>query len=177
MLQEKLPAAFIDLEAFDRNIAKARQLFRGKKQTLRLATKSLRVPGLIWRALDSGMPFQGLMCYSAEEALFLASRGFNDFLIAYPTLQKSDLAAIKELHDQEKKVSLIIDSVLHLQALERIFSNTSTPFPVLIDVDMSLRVLGGAVHLGVRRSPIRTVKDVAQLISEIEKYKCLSFSG
>jgi D-serine deaminase-like pyridoxal phosphate-dependent protein len=59
----------------------------GKK--IRLATKSIRVPELIERAMSvGGSTYRGLMCYSVEEALFLAQMSgladVQDFLIAYP---------------------------------------------------------------------------------------------
>ena len=44
-----------------------------------------------------GESFRGLMCYAAEEALFLGERGFDDFLIGYPTVQDRDLEAVRRL--------------------------------------------------------------------------------
>lgn len=72
---ERLPAAIIDLDAFDRNVAKLAEIAGRTGKTVRIATKSIRVPDLILRVLDSGPPFRGLMCYTAEEAWFLHTLG------------------------------------------------------------------------------------------------------
>lgn len=163
---ERLPAAVLDLDAFDRNVAKLASL-SGKKP-LRLATKSLRAPALIQRALKSSHAYQGLMCFSCEEAAILAQQGLDDFLIAYPTVQSSDLAILRGLHESGKKVTLVIDSAEHLRALARAFAGAARPFPVVIDIDASLRLFGA--HLGVRRSPIRTSADLTALLEEAKKH-------
>ena len=165
---ENLPAAIIDLDAFDRNLEKLVKEAEGK--TIRLATKSLRVPELILRALRSSPLFRGLMCFSAQEALFLSTQGFDDFLVAYPTLQNSDLAALREIHDAGKKISLVVDSPAGIEALAHTMRAVTKPFSVVIEVDASLRVLGGALHLGVRRSPIRTQADLESIMNEIRKH-------
>jgi hypothetical protein len=56
-------------------------------KTVRLATKSVRVPDLIKRALEVGAPtFRGLMCFSAAEARYWGvDAGLDDLMIAYPS--------------------------------------------------------------------------------------------
>ena len=76
---QRLPAAFVDLDAFDANAARVRDLLRGRGTPLRIASKSLRVPELLRRLLDrSEGDFVGLMCFCTEEAAFLAGLGFDD---------------------------------------------------------------------------------------------------
>lgn len=161
----RLPAVVVDLAAFDRNIARFADVLRhsGNRHTLRVATKSIRVPALIKRALDFCAPYQGLMCYTAEEAAFLAAQGFDDLLIAYPTVQPSDLALLAELHSGGTKIRLIVDSRQQLERLSSVGGSVGRPFEVVLDVDMSWRPLGGRLHLGVRRSPLRSVDDVVSL--------------
>jgi D-serine deaminase-like pyridoxal phosphate-dependent protein len=164
---ERLPAVVVDLDAFDRNVAHAARVVRdgSGEHTLRLATKSVRVPALIRRALDHGAPFQGLMCFSAEEVRFLASQGFDDLLLAYPTVQPSDLAALRQVHAGGTRVIAMVDALDQLQTLSQAMAGLDQPLPVAVDVDMSLRI-GGAAHLGVRRSPIRTVDQVVRLFEQ-----------
>ncbi|MDP7114710.1 MAG: alanine racemase, partial [Myxococcota bacterium] len=158
---ERLPAVVVDLDAFDRNVAHAAGIVAPSGLSLRLATKSVRVPALIRRALDAGDPYRGLMCFSAEEAHFLADQGFDDLLVAYPTLQRSDLDALRELHEAGKVVWLVVDSADGLRALDAAMAGCEEPFRVVLDVDMSLRLAG--LHLGVRRSPLRSADDVLEL--------------
>ena len=49
--------------------------------TIRIASKSVRVPSLLKRILSNGFPFKGLMCFAVEEAEFLCDMGFDDILI------------------------------------------------------------------------------------------------
>src|SRR5688572_12776546 len=112
-----LPAAFIDLNAFDKNVATLAQLVQPSGLSIRVATKSIRAVELIRRVLNFGAPYKGLMCYTAQEALFLAENGFDDLLVAYPTLQESDLRALQKIHESGKKIMLVVDSIQHLEKL------------------------------------------------------------
>ena len=70
---ESLPAAIVDLDVLDRNIKRLVDVARVGGKTIRIATKSVRVPHLLKYILEKGSPVvQGLMCYSAPEARFLS---------------------------------------------------------------------------------------------------------
>ena len=77
------PFAVVDLDAFDANAA---DLLRTRSAAcpLRLASKSLRVRALQERALAAG--FVGTLCFTLPEALWLASHGWDDLVVAYPTV-------------------------------------------------------------------------------------------
>jgi len=171
----ELPCAFVDLDAFDENLDALANMVKGTPFTIRVATKSIRVPDLIRRALNYGAPYKGLMCFSAEEVLFLSSQGFDDFLLAYPTLQESDLKALKSVHRSGKTVSLVVDCEEHLVALEKAFAGSEKPFSVLLEPDLSLRI--GSLVIGVRRSPLRTVDELVSLAKKIKNYPSLRFTG
>ncbi|MCC7441197.1 MAG: alanine racemase [Bdellovibrionales bacterium] len=180
----RLPAMAVDLEAFDRNVAAAAGLVASRPRgsgpggmTLRLATKSIRVPELIRRVLKFGAPYRGLMTYSAEETAFLASEGFDDFLLAYPTVQKSDVEAVVLVHQSGKTVRLMIDSVDHLRILSALVGMLDQPLELVIDIDMSLRPALGLMHLGVRRSPVRSARDVVALYDECKHLPNLRIVG
>ncbi len=171
----ELPCAFVDLDAFDANCEELAKFVKDTPFTIRLATKSIRVPDLIRRALNYGPPFKGLMCFSAQEVLFLSTQGFDDFLLAYPTLQDSDLQALKKVHRSGKLVSLVVDCEEHLQKLQSVFAGSEKPFPVLLEPDLSLRF--GSLVVGVRRSPLRTVDELVALARKIKNYPSLRFMG
>lgn len=155
--EERLPAAVVDLDAFDRNALLLARLAAGKR--LRLATKSIRVPQLLARALSLKSAYQGFMCYSAEEALCLGNFGFDDLLIAYPTLRHRDLACLVELKRLNKHVSLVVDSAQGIEALAQAAAQGAGLLRIVIEVDVSAR-FPGDVHLGARRSPVRTPEDL-----------------
>ena len=176
----RLPAAVLDLDAFDRNVKAlagwaAASTIRPK--TIRIATKSVRTPDLLRRVLDSSPVFRGLMCYSAEEALWLSSLGFDDFLVAYPTYQDAALEAFFELRQKGKTVYAMTDSLDTVDRIAKGLSGCANPLPVLIDYDASLRLFGGRLHLGVRRSPIRSPLQAIAVIEEILRQPELEFAG
>lgn len=166
-----LPAAVVDLDAFDRNVARVSAILRasGQAHTLRLATKSLRVPALIARVLAAGPPYAGLMCFAAAEAEFLARQGHDDLLIAYPTVQESDLAALARLHGEGRLIRLVIDSRAAAERVAAAMRGLARPFPLVLDVDLSLRLAGGRLHLGVRRSPLRSTEGALALWEHVER--------
>ncbi|CAF2537194.1 unnamed protein product [Rotaria sp. Silwood2] len=174
-----LPAVLVDLKAFDRNVALLRhQMSSHTGTTIRIASKSLRVPFLLQRILSSGLPFKGLMCFAVEEAQFLSSLGFDDFLIAYPSQQLSDYAILKDLHDRQKKtVSIVVDHPTSIKELNRFMEGISRPFPIILEFDASFRALGGRVHIGARRSPIRTIAQLIEMIEFIQRLPFLRLEG
>ena len=92
------PFAVVDLDAFDANLADLMR--RAGGVPLRLASKSLRVRALQERALKAG--FRGTLCFTLPEALWLAALGWDDLVVAYPTV---DRAALRELAHHEPRAS------------------------------------------------------------------------
>ena len=85
----------VDLDAFDRNTRRLCDIARGADMTLRVASKSVRVPALLHRVMElGGHTTRGLMCFSAREAGYLAGEGFDNLLIAYPSVQPADLEVL-----------------------------------------------------------------------------------
>lgn len=177
-----LPAAVVDLDAFDRNtdwFARV-ALDAGGSHTLRLATKSVRVPALIRRVLEYGRPYRGLMCFAAAEAEFLAGEGLDDLFVAYPTRRADDLAALRRTHERGATVRLVVDSLDGARAISEAMAGVERPFRLALDVDMSLRLFGGRVHLGVRRSPIRTVEQAIEFfrgVGRLPNVECRAVMG
>lgn len=173
----QLPAAIIDLDAFDRNLEQIAQIVSHSptRRTVRIASKSVRVPALLKRTLRRGPPIQGLMTYSAEETAWLSDLGFDDFLLAYPTVQRSDLQAIEEVIRPGKTLRIVVDCNEHLSPLIALGQKLRSPIRVMIDMDASLKVFG--LHLGVQRSPVRSVEDFKALLKKIKSHPELQFDG
>lgn len=176
----QLPLVAVDLDAFDRNIARLVQHVKdvGRPElTLRIATKSIRVPELIERTLKADPIFKGVMAFSAHEVLELSRRGILDFLLAYPTLQVGDQKALLEARDLGAQVRVVVDHRSQLEALAQSFNDPARPLEVVADLDLSLRYLGGLIHLGVRRSPLRTFADVWRLYESLQAFPGLRWGG
>ncbi len=161
---EPLPALFVDLDAFDRNVGRVAAAARGHGLTARIASKSLRVPDLVARALERGGPHvRGVMAYSAGEAALLAERGVDDILLAYPVWQERDLDHVLGVVERGRSIAVAVDDPLAVSRWSEAARARGVTVRVVACVDMSLRALGDRVHVGVRRSPLATPADVVAL--------------
>lgn len=174
---ERLPCAVIDLDAVDQNAALLNGIAREAGKTLRLATKSIRCPRLIAALLDGGKgTVRGLMTYTATETAFLVEQGHDDLLLAYPTAQRSDAAVLADLAAAGKDVSVVVDDVEQLDALAAAAQKAKTVLAVVAEVDLSYRPVD-SLHLGVRRSPLRTAADVVALAHQVRARPSLRLHG
>lgn len=180
---EALPAMVVDLDAFDHNVNTAASICRQANKTLRLASKSIRVPTLIQRCLQLHPDvFRGIMCFSVSEALFLAETlpEARDFLVAYPCVQRADIAAARDLQrNYHAKIVLMVDCVEHVRILDRLWhaADPATSLFVCVDFDASYRLFNSVIHIGAHRSPCHTVEDLADVIAAIEASQHLLFGG
>ncbi len=159
----RLPAAVLDLEAVDHNLATLlAQLAPGP--TLRLASKSLRLPWLM-RYLQDHAParLQGLMTFSAHETAWLATQGFTDLLLAYPVARPDEAHALATAAASGARVLATVDAPEHVALLAAAARAADARLAVCLDVDASWRPLGGLAHFGVRRSPLRAPADALRL--------------
>ena len=154
---ERMPLAFVDLDKFDRNVAYVAWTQRKTSKNVRLHTKSLRCLSLIRRILETGgYKYRGMMTFTVEESAWLAENGLDDFIVAYPSVQPSDLKHLVRMTREGVTVSLMIDSLEHLAVLNEAGARSGVVLRACLDLDTSYRPLGTSLHLGVRRSPIRT---------------------
>ncbi|WP_433213841.1 amino acid deaminase/aldolase [Dactylosporangium sp. CS-047395] len=156
------PFAIVDLDAFDAN-SKA-LVARAAGKPLRAPSKSIRVRALIERTLAQP-GWHGIMAFTLPEAIWLAEQGTaDDILVAYPT---ADRAALRRLATDEQlaaKITIMVDSVGQLDLVPQ----SDLLKRVCIDLDASWRPLS-KVHIGVRRSPIHSVKQAGELAAAIAK--------
>ena len=85
------PFALVDLEALWANASELER--RAAPKPIRLASKSLRCRALQQRVLARD-GFRGTLAYTLPEALWLASGGGSDLVVAYPTADASALRAL-----------------------------------------------------------------------------------
>lgn len=163
-----LPAAVVDLDAFDHNVGLFCRALPDSI-TLRIATKSIRVPALIQRAQRiGGSRIRGLMTFSAAECALLADCGFQDLLLAYPVSTPHDARILARLAADSVELRVTVDHADQLPMLSHAAEEASTHINICMDVDMSTR-LPGIGHVGVRRSPIQTVTHAVDLAHHIAR--------
>ena len=144
------PLMVVDVDAFDANAADLAR--RAAGVPIRVASKSLRVPGLIARALGHD-GFSGLLGFTLAEALWLEERGVSDdIVIAYPTVDRAALARLVASPRAASRITLMVDDVAHLDVVDSVRSSTAVPVRVALDIDAGLR--WGGQHVGPKRSPL-----------------------
>lgn len=167
------PAAFVDLDYFDNNVRQV--LKRAGTKQIRVASKSIRCQALLSRVLQSHDRYQGVMAYHAREAVFLSRQGFDDLLIAYPSCDATDLAAVAEEVARGKCLTLMVDCPQHIALANRAAIEKKVQLPICIDVDMSTKFPG--LHFGVQRSGIRSAAQAKALFETIQQYDGLRLDG
>lgn len=175
---ERLPAVVVDLDRFDANVAIAAESAAAHGKRLRPASKSLRVPDFLRRVAEVGGPaVRGLMCYSVAEAAWLAKQGFDDLLVAYPSVQEADLALAAEAVRAGRKISLTVDCLSHARHLAESWRRlgVTSPLRVCIDVDVSWRPLG--FHFGAQRSPLRSLAAFEKVVDAVVAESSLTLVG
>ncbi|WP_410092286.1 amino acid deaminase/aldolase [Streptomyces sp. uw30] len=158
------PFAVVDLDAFDANAADLVRRTYGQA-TIRLASKSVRSRDLIRRA--AGRPgYRGILAFTLPEALWLAEE-HTDVVIGYPT---TDRTALKQLAADEQaasRVTLMIDSIRQLDFVDEMVGTSRPDIRVCIDLDASLELAGGRLHLGPYRSPVHSARQAGTLARAI----------
>ena len=159
------PLMAVDLEAFDAN---ADDLARRANGTpIRVASKSVRVPELLRRALRHDA-FHGVLAYTLREALWLYDHGVSDDLVvAYPSVDLGALAELVGSPGAAAAITLMVDDVAHLDVVDSVRRSLAVPVRVAIDVDAGLRV--GGQHVGPKRSPLHDPSDVVALARTVRE--------
>lgn len=170
---QALPAALVDMDLFEENLSAV--LLRAGDHPVRLASKSVRSVELLRHALDFNDRLRGLMCFHAREACMLAERGFNDLLVAYPTLQAADVRAVCERIRAGADITLMVDSDLHVERLAMVAEEAGVVLPLCLDVDMSMHLPG--LNFGVHRSPVRSVEAALAVYRAIRGRPSVTLEG
>ncbi|GCD88880.1 amino acid deaminase/aldolase [Nocardioides sp. LS1] len=153
------PLMVVDLDAFDANAADL--VRRAAGTPVRVASKSLRVPALIERALAHD-GFRGVLAYTLREALWLHEQGItDDIVVAYPSADRGALARLVESPSAASHITLMVDDVAHLDLVDSVRASLAVPVRVAIDVDAGLRM--GGQHVGPKRSPLYDASAVVAL--------------
>ena len=163
---KQFPLAYVDLDLFDANVTELATMAQGK--TIRIASKSVRVPALLQRILKHSSVYQGLMCYSPREAVFLSQQGFDDLLMGYPAWNELDMLPIIDELKKGKTIILMIDRPEHITHLDRIARREGIRIPICMDMDMSTDLPG--LHFGVWRSSVFGEKEAVALGTVIQEH-------
>ncbi|QIQ05657.1 amino acid deaminase/aldolase [Streptomyces liangshanensis] len=158
------PLALVDLDAFDANADDLRRRAGGKP--IRVASKSVRCRALLERVLARD-GFAGIMSFTLAESLWLARAGFEDILLAYPSADRAAYAQLAADPKLAAAVTVMIDDPAHLELIDAARDGGTEEIRVCLELDTSLRLLGGRVRIGALRSPLRDPAQLAELARSV----------
>jgi D-serine deaminase-like pyridoxal phosphate-dependent protein len=172
------PLAVLDLDALDANAADLRRRAAGRP--IRVASKSVRCRAVLRRVLATP-GYAGVLAYSLAEALWLAGGAdpvSTDVVVGYPSVDRAALRALAADPVAAARVTLMVDSVDHLDLVDAVVPpGRRPPLRICLDVDASLRLARGRVHVGVRRSPVRSPADAAALARAVVAQPGFTLAG
>lgn len=184
------PFAAVDLDAFDRNradmvrrvVAADRPPRRSTlgaglpaRTTIRVASKSVRCRALLHRTFagPNADAFHGILALTLPEALWLADHGFDDIVVAYPSVDRRALLELAEWTIREhvtgagRSIAVMVDDVAQLDAIRAAGASAHHPVAVCLELDAGLHLLDGRVRIGARRSPLHTVDQLTAIAREV----------
>lgn len=160
------PFAAVDMVAFGANAADLARRAAGRR--IRVASKSVRCRSLLGEVLATGS-MAGVLAYTLAEALWLVETGVtDDVVVGYPTAERAALRALAGDERAAAAVTLMVDGTAQLDLVDAVVPPARRPvLRVCLDVDASLRLAGGRVHVGVRRSPLHDAEAAGRLAREV----------
>lgn len=173
LMEVPKPCAYLHMESLEKNIETILELSGNKN--IRIASKSIRSVNVMKMIMNYSDRFQGIMCFTADEAIYLYEQGFDDLFIAYPTWDETPLRNVLRLVKEGATITVTIDSVMHIERLEEIAKAENGVFLAAIDIDLSSQFPG--LHFGVYRSPIRTVEDFTQVLERVIESPYIQLDG
>ncbi|MFE4628030.1 amino acid deaminase/aldolase [Streptomyces mirabilis] len=154
------PLAIVDLEAFDANADDLVRRAGGKP--IRVASKSVRCRALLERVLERD-GFAGIMSFTLAESIWLARSGFDDILLAYPSADTRGFAELTSDPKLAAAVTVMVDDPAQLHLIDEARRDGTEVVRVCLELDTSLKLLGGRVRVGALRSPAQ-VADLARAV-------------
>ncbi|MGW1379482.1 amino acid deaminase/aldolase [Streptomyces sp. NPDC002446] len=161
------PLAVVDLRAFDANAADL--VRRSKGKPIRVASKSVRCRALLERVLARD-GFAGIMSFTLAESLWLARSGFTDVLLAYPSADRAGFAELTADAELAGAVTVMVDDPSQLDLIDAARpggGRGGEEIRICLELDTSYRLMGGAVRVGARRSPLRAPAQLAALARSV----------
>jgi D-serine deaminase-like pyridoxal phosphate-dependent protein len=157
------PALVVDLDIFERNLARVADYAHEHKLRLRPHTKTHKSVRLAKRQIASGAA--GLTVAKVSEAEVMAAAEPDDLLVAYPIIGHTKLARLTQIA-RETRVTVALDSAFAARQLSDAARAAQVEIGVLAEVDAGLGRVGVAPG-----------EPLLQLARTIENLPHLRFAG
>ena len=157
------PALVLDLDAFERNLARMQEALAGSKMRLRPHAKSHKCPEIALRQIQLGAV--GICCQKVSEAARFVEAGVQDVLITNQIVGTKKIGHVLDLAERAR-LGVLVDHPDQVSA----FALASSARKVMLDVYIE-------VDVGSGRCGVRDVSAVTSLAADIEAAPYLRFMG
>jgi 3-hydroxy-D-aspartate aldolase len=144
MTREEIPtpALFLDLDRFERNLARMADHVRRHGKSLRPHAKTHRCPEIARRQVTAGA--RGVACAKLGEAEVMAAAGVPGLLITTEVVVPSAIARLLRLVTEAPDTMVVVDNPANVADLARAAERAAVVLNVLVDVDVGGRRTGVA---------------------------------
>lgn len=157
------PALVLDLDAFERNLARMTQALKGTQMRLRPHAKSHKCPEIALRQIQQGAI--GICCQKVSEAARFVEAGVQDVLITNQVVGAKKVAHALDLA-AKARIGVLVDHPSQVAAFAQASEARKTIIDVYIEVDV-----------GMGRCGVGSVQEVVSLAQQITAATYLRFMG
>jgi D-serine deaminase-like pyridoxal phosphate-dependent protein len=157
------PALVLDLDAFERNLARLQQALAGTKLRLRPHAKSHKCPDIALRQIKSGAI--GICCQKVSEAARFVEAGVADVLITNQIVGRKKIGHVLDLAERAR-VGVLVDHPDQVLQLAHASAQRRVMLDVYVEVDV-----------GMGRCGVAELSDVVALTEQVEVAPYLRFMG
>ncbi|MGH7326564.1 MAG: DSD1 family PLP-dependent enzyme [Candidatus Rokuibacteriota bacterium] len=158
------PALVLDLDRFERNLARMAEHVRRHSKQLRPHAKTHRCPEIARRQIAAGA--LGVACAKLGEAEVMAAAGIRGLLVTTEIVAPTAVARLMRLAAQAPDVMVVVDHAENVSALARAAGDAGCVLNVLVDVDV-----------GGRRTGVQPGEPALTLAREIARHRSLRLRG
>ena len=157
------PAAVIDLDRVERNIARVQVACDRAGVANRPHIKTHKSPQLARRQIEAGA--KGITCQKLGEAEVMADAGIDDILISYNLLGDEKMARLAALQGKAN-MTVAADNAVVIDGLPQAATISGRPLSVVIECDT-----------GRKRAGVETPAEAIALARQVAASKGLTFTG
>jgi D-serine deaminase-like pyridoxal phosphate-dependent protein len=157
------PAAVIDLDRVERNIARVQAACDAAGVANRPHIKTHKSPMLARRQIEAGA--KGITCQKLGEAEVMADAGIDDILISYNLLGDEKMARLAALQGKAN-MTVAADNAVVIDGLPKAAAMSGRPLSVVIECDT-----------GRKRAGVETPAEAIALARQVAASQGLAFAG
>lgn len=158
------PAAVLDLDLFERNIALLAETCRQAGLSVRPHAKSHKCAEIARRQMAAGA--LGICCAKPGELLALFDGGVNDLLLSAPIASPVKIDALARAAASGARISVVVDRADLVIAYGEAARRHGVAFDVLVDLDV-----------GLKRSGVATPEEAVALARAVQAQDGLRYVG